>query len=55
MKQGPHRFARGNAFFEAARDYARSKGWAFGWSRRVVKGVAHSNANMAPRVADLVE
>ena len=54
-KQGAHRFARGQAFFAAARDLAAAKGWQFGWSLRVVKGVAHSNSGMAPNVSDLIE
>ena len=54
LRQGPHRFARGQAFYEAARSLAKSRGWTFGWSVRVVEGVAHSNGDMAPEVADLV-
>lgn len=54
-RQGAHRFARGQAFFAAARDLAAARGWEFGWSVRVVKGVAHSNGDMAPRVSDLIE
>lgn len=55
MAQGPHRFARGQAFYAAARALAQSKGWDFGWSLRVVPGVAHSNGGMALQVADLIE
>jgi hypothetical protein len=55
MKQGRHRFARGKAFFAAAQSYAESKGWDFGWSKRTVKGVAHSNGGMAPAAASYVE
>ena len=54
MRQGPHRYARGQAFFAAAKALATEKGWKFGWSKREVKGVAHSNGDMASRVADLV-
>ena len=52
--QGPYRFARGQAFYAAARSYAQSKGWDFGWSLRFVEGVAHSNGGMAPAAATLV-
>ena len=55
MRQGPHRFARGTAFFAAAQSYAKQKGWEFGWSKRVVKGVAHSNTKMAPEAARFVQ
>lgn len=55
MRQGPHRFARGQAFFSAAQSLANQKGWEFGWSLRVVKGVGHSNGEMAPKVADLID
>lgn len=54
-RQGAHRFARGKAFFAAARDLAAARGWEFGWSMRVVKGVAHSNGDMAKQVSDLIE
>ncbi len=55
MQQGPHRLARGRAFFAAARDYAAARGWEFGWSLRVIEGVAHSNAGMAAGAFDLIE
>lgn len=55
MAQGPHRFARGQTFFAAARDLAKRKGWDFGWSLRIVEGVAHSNGDMARQVSDLIE
>ncbi|MDJ0643607.1 MAG: hypothetical protein QNJ15_12390 [Erythrobacter sp.] len=55
MEQGPHRFARGKAFFAAARALAQRNGWQFGWSLRVVEGVAHSNGDMAAKVSDLIE
>ncbi len=55
MVQGPHRFARGQAFFEAARTYAEQRRWEFGWSLRVVEGVAHSNGGMAQGAYDLIE
>lgn len=54
MRQGSHRFARGKAFYAAAKAYAERQGWEFGWSLRVVEGVAHSNGKMAPELADLI-
>lgn len=55
MKQGRHRFARGQSFFAHARDLAREKGWEFGWTLRVVPGVAHSNSGMAQGSWDLID
>lgn len=54
MRQGAHRFVRGQAFYASARSLAVAKGWDFGWSLRVVEGVAHSNGDMAPELADLI-
>lgn len=55
MKQGRHRFARGQAYFEAARKLAKKNGWDFGWRLRVVEGVAHSNSGMAEGSWDLID
>ncbi len=55
MRQGRHRFARGQAFYESARKLAKEKGWAFGWSLREVEGVVHSNSGMAEGSWDLIE
>lgn len=55
MRQGPHRLARGKAFFQAARKLAEERGWEFGWSLQLVEGVAHSNAGMAASAAEWVE
>ncbi|MFU7529617.1 hypothetical protein [Qipengyuania sp. ASV99] len=55
MQQGPHRFARGVAFYEAARAYAAQRGWEFGWQIRRVPGVAHSNSGMAAGAVALIE
>lgn len=55
MQQGPHRFARGQSFFAAAKELAEEKEWEFGWSLRVIEGVAHSNDGMAAGSYDLVE
>jgi poly(3-hydroxybutyrate) depolymerase len=48
MAQGPHRFARGHAHFEAARREAARLHASFRWRLDTVPGVAHSNARMAP-------
>lgn len=55
MRQGQHRFARGKAFFEQAREIAAQNDWEFGWSMRVIEGVAHSNGGMARGSYDLIE
>jgi alpha-beta hydrolase superfamily lysophospholipase len=55
MMQGPHRFARGEAFFAAAKRLAEANKWDFGWSLRVIPGVAHSNEGIAAGAYDLVE
>jgi hypothetical protein len=55
MRQGPHRFARGQAFFSEAQTLAQRNGWEFGWSLRVIPGVAHSNGGIAKGAFDLVE
>jgi poly(3-hydroxybutyrate) depolymerase len=47
MKQGPHRFARGHAYFQAAKSAAEASGVDFGWKLETVPGVAHSNEGMA--------
>ena len=54
-QQGPHRFARGQNFFEKGRAEAERVGAQFGWQLRIVEGVAHSNGGMAAAAADLVE
>lgn len=53
--QGPHRFARGQAFFENARANAEKYGVEFGWTLRVIPGVAHSNGGIALASGDLIE
>ncbi len=55
MRQGPHRFARGQAFFSEAQALAQRNGWEFGWSLRVIPGVAHSNGGIAQGSFDLVD
>ncbi len=55
MRQGPHRFSRGKSFYKSAKAVAEENGWEFGWTLRVIKGVAHSNDGMASGSYDLVE
>ena len=54
MAQGPHRFARGQTFFQAARERALENGVAFGWQQVTVPQAHHSNALMAPAAAAFV-
>jgi poly(3-hydroxybutyrate) depolymerase len=54
MAQGPHRFARGDLFFETARRKAAELGAPFNWRLVPVPGVAHSNTNMANKAAEIV-
>ncbi len=54
MMQGKHRFARGQFFFNFGKEMAARQGWDFGWSLRVIPGVAHSNGGMAKGAGDLV-
>ncbi|MEP5938372.1 MAG: hypothetical protein ABJ239_08605 [Erythrobacter sp.] len=55
MLQGQHRFARGQAFYDAAKNLADKNSWDFGWSLRVIPSVAHSNRGIAAGSFDLVE
>lgn len=52
--QGPHRFARGQSFFHAARVEAERRGVAFGWVLDTVPDATHSNALMAPAAAEIL-
>lgn len=42
MRQGANRHARGRTVFEAAREVARKKSWAFNWRLVEAQGVSHS-------------
>ena len=55
MRQGEHRFARGQNFYASARALAQQNGWAFNWSVRIIEGVAHSNGGIADGSFDLIE
>lgn len=54
MQQGPHRFSRGQFFFERAADSARELGADFNWKLIVVPGADHDNAKMAIGAAALI-
>ncbi len=54
MAQGPHRFARGQAFFKAGQERAAANGIAFGWRKVTVPRAHHSNALMAPAAAAII-
>ncbi len=48
MAQGPHRLARGNAFFAATRTDSAARDLPYAWDCRLVPGVGHDNGRMAP-------
>lgn len=48
MRQGPHRFARGQTYFERGRAEAARLGVPFHWRLEVAPGIAHSGKEMAP-------
>ncbi len=54
LQQGPHRFARGHAFFALAKERAAEYGVPFRWAKQIVRGAGHSNALMAPTAASLL-
>lgn len=54
MAQGPHRFARGLAFFAMAQKTGNNLGLRVAWNMAMVRGVAHSNAGMAPIAARIL-
>lgn len=45
-RQGPTRYARGKATYEAGREMASARGWAFNWRLVVAKGIGHSSKGM---------
>ena len=51
LEQGPHRLARGHAFFEQAKRAASELRVPLAWTLEVAPGVGHSNAAMAPFAA----
>jgi hypothetical protein len=48
LAQGPHRYARGLAYFAAAEAEAKRRGLVFGWACATAPGIAHDNGGMAP-------
>ncbi|MCL9983030.1 MAG: hypothetical protein NBV60_07730 [Erythrobacter sp.] len=52
--QGPHRFARGLAFYAAGERAAAERKARFGWTLVTVPGVGHSNAKMAGAAAEIL-
>lgn len=54
MKQGEHRFARGETFYQTAKIEAERLGAEFGWELKTVHGAGHDNAAMARAAAALL-
>lgn len=52
--QGPHRFARGQAFYRALQAASIAVGGPLGWRLEIVPGVDHSNSGMAAAAARLL-
>lgn len=52
--QGPHRFARGQAFYARGKAAASDMGTPFGWRLVTVPGIGHSNAGMAQAAARVI-
>ena len=53
--QGAHRFDRGRTFYRVARARAEALGVDFNWRLQEVQGAGHSNAEMTPAAALLVD
>lgn len=54
LLQGPHRLARGQAFFDSAADAASRLGVPFGWQLLTVPDADHDNRLMAPAALPLL-
>lgn len=54
MAQGPHRLARGHAYFTQGQAEAKRLGTPLGWTVREVPDVAHKNGLMAKAAAELL-
>lgn len=54
MAQGAHRFARGRAFYAAAKAKAEELGVPFRWRLHYAYGVGHNNAKMAASAGPLL-
>ena len=55
LRQGPHRFARGQFFFERAAQVAAELDTPFNWRLETVPYAKHSNGEMALSAATLIE
>lgn len=53
LRQGPHRFARAQHYFEAGKREAERRGVAFGWTLQVVPGIGHDGHAMSEVCASL--
>ena len=53
MRQGIHRFDRGNYFYDTAKDKANKLGVEFNWKLQTVPNVGHSNTEIAPVAAQI--
>jgi len=54
LMQGPHRFARGQTFFDSAADASARLGVPFGWQLLTVPDADHDNSLMAPAAVPLL-
>jgi len=54
LLQGPHRFARGQTFFDSATDASARLGVPFGWQLLTVPDADHDNSLMAPAAVPLL-
>jgi poly(3-hydroxybutyrate) depolymerase len=54
MAEGPHRLARGEYFFDAARRAAQQAGAPFKWTFQIVEGVAHNAAGMSAAASKII-
>lgn len=53
MRQGPHRYARAQNYFEAGRQEAGRRGVPFNWTFQTVPGIGHDGAAMSAVCASL--
>jgi poly(3-hydroxybutyrate) depolymerase len=54
LLQGPHRYARGRAYFDFAQKLAAARGWTFNWRKVETPGIGHDGGAMfaAPEMAE---
>ncbi|AKQ57594.1 hydrolase [Bordetella hinzii] len=53
LRQGPHRYARAQHYFEAGRKEAERRGLPFGWRLQTVPGIGHDGRAMSAVAAHL--